>query len=187
MNKPAVQMRAAQNKDANAITELTCICFGDAYTSEDEIRTFIADDRNHLYVACDENGLAAAILFLYESRSALEENLDVTGADYDRIGGGRSVLHYKFSVVREDVRGRGLMTGMLQQLLELLREDERYGALFVQAWIKQGEIPLEGILRRNEFKVYRKQIRPWWKYHDRSCNICGGRCKCDAMVYYRKL
>ena len=37
-------MRKAEAKDAAAITELSNYCFGDAYTSEEEMRGFILDE-----------------------------------------------------------------------------------------------------------------------------------------------
>ena len=178
-------MRMARDEDAKAVTALTCLCFGDAYTTEEEISGFISFDENRLYVQYDEQGLAGAILFLAEDRQTMIDNLSIDPADYDRIRKDLRTLHHKFSVVRGDLRGRGLMTLMLEEALEEIRKEGRYGAIFVQAWIKQDVIPMERIFQRAGYVPYRRQIRPWWKYENRSCNICGGRCKCDAMVYYR--
>ncbi|MCR5356624.1 MAG: hypothetical protein K6E63_04390 [Lachnospiraceae bacterium] len=180
-------MRRAVVEDAAAIEQLTCECFGDAYTSLEEVRGFIEDERNRLYVECDEKGLAGAILFLCESKDDFMENMEVKSEDYDKISGGKGVLHHKFSVIRDDLRGRGLMTKMLDDSLKDLKEEGVYGALFTQGWIKQDTIPMEGIFNRAGYVQYKRQIRPWWKYYDRTCNICGGRCKCDSMVYYREI
>nr|WP_027870905.1 GNAT family N-acetyltransferase [[Eubacterium] cellulosolvens] len=180
-------MRTAKTEDAKAITELTCFCFGDAYTTEDEIQSFILNKENRLFVVCDDKGLAGAVLFLSEGRDSYLQDMEVNPQDFERIREGKAVLHHKFSVVREDRRGTGLMTLMLEEALRMLREEGIVGALFVQAWIKQGQIPMEGILERAGYRRYRRQIRPWWKYKDRTCNICGGRCKCDSMVYYKIL
>lgn len=180
-------MRRAQLEDARAIKDLTCSCFGDAYTTEDEIKSFIADDNNKLYVTFDDMGLAGTVLFLNEKKENLILDLEIEPQDYDRISGGKQVLHHKFSAVREDLRKRGIMTNMLREAVQILEEEGKCGGVFVQAWIKQGTIPLEESLYRAGYERYKRQIRPWWKYKDRTCNICGGRCKCDAMVYYRTI
>lgn len=180
-------MRRARPEDAKDITELTCFCFGDLYTTEEEIGRFIDDDRNRLFVLYDDKGLAGSILFLCESKADFMENMEVEPDDFDKISGGKGVLHHKFSVIRKDLRGRGLMTKMLDDALLMLKDEGIFGALFTQGWIKEGTIPMEGIFERAGYKQYKRQIRPWWKYYDRTCNICGGRCKCDAMVYYRPI
>ncbi len=77
-------MRIAVAGDAKAVAALTCRCFGDAYTTEEEISGFISCDENRLYVQYDEQGLAGAILFLEEDRQKMTENLSIAPADYDR-------------------------------------------------------------------------------------------------------
>ncbi len=180
-------MRPAEQRDAKAVTELANLCFGDAYTSLEEMKGFIEDRENRLFIEEDEKGLAGAVLFLKDDKEGLFEDLDVTGDDFDRLSEGKKVLHHKFSIIREDLRGKGIMTRMLDDAIALVEDSGSYGVIFTQGWIKQGSIPMENIFKRAGYRVYKKQIRPWWKYNDRTCNICGGRCRCDAMVYYRKL
>ena len=180
-------MRKAEAKDAAAITELSNYCFGDAYTSEEEMRGFILDENNRVFLSEDEKGLTGAILFLNESKEELMENLDVAEEDYEGMRDGKKVLHHKFCIVREDQRGKGLMTEMLTEAVDSLKNEDIFGVIFIQTWIKLGEIPLAGVMDRVNYQKYKRQIRPWWRYADRTCNICNGRCKCDAMVYYRKL
>lgn len=180
-------MRRAVTGDAEAIERLTCHCFGDAYTTQEEISGFIEDERNRLYVLYDDKGLAGSILFLCEPKESFMEDMEVEPDDYDRLSGGKPVLHHKFSVIRDDLRGRGLMTRMLDEALKDLEKEGKYGALFTQGWIKQETVPMEGIFDRAGYVKYKRQIRPWWKYKDRTCNICGGRCRCDSMVYYREI
>jgi len=180
-------MRSAIKSDASAITDLANLCFGDAYTSVSEVEGFIEDPENRLYIEEDEKGLAGAVLFLKDNKENLNEDMEVSAADFDRISEGKKVLHHKFSIIREDLRGQGIMTRMLDDAIDHAAKEGVYGAIFTQGWIKQGEIPMENIFYRAGYTVYKRQIKPWWKYADRTCNICGGRCKCDAMVYYRKL
>lgn len=180
-------MRRARIGDTEELVGFTEECFGEAYTFVPEMREFITNENNRLYVEEEDGRIIGAVLFLNDDRDKIMEDMDVRGDDFDRISGGKPILHHKFSIVRDDQRGRGLMTEMLDEAVKELESEGKYGALFTQGWIKQDTIPMENIFKRMGYKVYGRQIRPWWKYADRTCNICGGRCKCDAMVYYRIL
>ncbi len=185
--KNDLNMRRAEVKDTAELVEFAEDCFGEAYTFEPEMRSFIENDNNRLYVVDDEDRIQGAVLFLNDSKETIMEDMEVTSDDFDRISRGKPILHHKFSIIRDDLRGKGMMTDMLSRAISELETEGRYGAIFTQGWIKDGEIPMEGIFRRMGYSEYKRQIRPWWKFSDRTCNICGGRCKCDAMVYYRPL
>ena len=180
-------MRRAEVKDARELVEFCEDCFGEAYTFEPEMRSFIQNDQNRLFVLDDEKRIKGAVLFLNDSKESIMEDMEVSADDFDRISRGKPILHHKFSIIRDDLRGQGLMTEMLSEAISKLESEGRYGAIFTQGWIKQEQIPMEGIFKRMGYSEYKRQIRPWWKYEDRTCNICAGRCKCDAMVYYRPL
>lgn len=180
-------MRRANINDTEEIVRFSEDCFGEAYTFVPEMEGFINDENNRLFVEEENGRIIGAILFLNDDKKTITDEMDVTGDDFDRISQGKPILHHKFSIIRDEYRGRGLMTRMLSEAIGELEREGRYGAIFTQGWIKQDSIPMEGIFERMGYKRYKRQIRPWWKYADRTCNICGGRCKCDAMVYYRML
>ncbi|MCR5397975.1 MAG: hypothetical protein K6E68_00405 [Lachnospiraceae bacterium] len=183
-------MRRAKVEDAAAIDKMTVECFGDSYLSVKEITDYILDDWNRLYVEEDEKGLAGAILFLREDKSLFLEDMEIDSDDYDRLSRGKAVLHHKFSVIRQDLRGSGMMTRMLNDALKEAEDDGKYGVLFTQGWIQpDGTVPMEGIFDRAGYVKYKRQKSPWYKpkFFDKTCVLCGGRCKCDAMVYYREL
>ncbi len=182
-----MKIRKAVSSDTEEIVQFCEDCFGKDYTFIPEMRAFIEDDANRLFVIEEDGRIIAAVLYLKDDKQTVMEDMEVEEEDFDRISKGRPVLHHKFCIVREDCRGRGLMTKLMEDAVAELKREGIYGAVFGQAWIKQGEMPMENICARTGYQQYKRQIRPWWKYADRTCNICGGRCKCDAMVYYREL
>ena len=170
-------MRRATKQDAVKIVKMTCDIFGDAYMSVREVEDIIADPLDRLYIEDDEKGIAGAILFIREDKDSFMEDMEVDSDDYDRISRGRNVVHHKFSVIREDLRGRGLMTKMLLDAISELEKDDDYGALFTQGWIQPGDIiPMQGIFERAGYIKYKRQISPWYKYYDKASVLCGGRC-----------
>ncbi|MBQ6319346.1 MAG: GNAT family N-acetyltransferase [Lachnospiraceae bacterium] len=180
-------MRRATRADIPAIVSLTCECFGENYTFDEEMQGFIDDERNRVYVEYDDKGLCGAFMMLAEDKDSISESMEVTSDDYDRLSRGKPCLHHKFCVVREDRRKDGLMTAMLQEAIPDLENEGIYGAIFAQTWILNNEIPMARVCDRIGYKQYKRQFRPWYGITDRYCNICKGRCKCDAMVYYRQL
>ncbi|MCR4655389.1 MAG: GNAT family N-acetyltransferase [Lachnospiraceae bacterium] len=182
-----MNMRRAVSSDTEEIVQFCEDCFGENYTFVPEMRGFIEDEENRLFVMEDDGRIIAAVLYLKDDKRSVMEDMEVEEADFDRISGGKPVLHHKFCIVRNDYRGRGLMTELMEKALAELERENVYGAVFGQAWIRQEEMPMENICARTGYHPYKRQISPWWKYADRTCNICKGRCKCDAMVYYRKL
>ncbi|MBR4719182.1 MAG: GNAT family N-acetyltransferase [Lachnospiraceae bacterium] len=179
-------MRRAVIEDTEELVKFGEDCFGKPYIFEDEMRGFISDDNNRLFVEEDEGRIIGATLFLNDDKETIMEDMEVTGEDFDRLTAGRPVLHHKFCIVRDDCRGKGVMTKMLEESFSQLEKEGIYGAVFAQAWIKKGDIPIEGILKNMGYTTYKRQISPWYKFSDRVCSVCGGRCKCDAMVYYRE-
>ena len=153
----------------------------------DEMEAVILNDDNRLYVEEEGSRIIGAILFICEDKETIIKDMEVSEEDYDRISKGLPTLHHKFSIVREDSRGKGLMTRMLADAIDSLEQEKRYGAIFTQGWIRNEQVPMENIFVQNGYVCYKRQIRPWWKYSDRTCSICNGRCRCDAMVYYRSL
>lgn len=180
-------MRRATRSDIPAIVSLTCDCFGENYTFDEEMQRFIDDERNRVYVEYDDKGLSGAFMLLAEDEDMISKSMEVKSDDYDRISQGKPCLHHKFSAVRTDRRQDGLMTAMIQEAIADLENEGKYGAIFGQAWIRNGEIPMAVVCDRAGYVQYKRQIRPWYGITDRYCNICKGRCKCDAMVYYRQL
>jgi GNAT superfamily N-acetyltransferase len=181
-------MRRAIKEDASALTKMTCDTFGDSYMSFKEMEDIITDPLSRSYVEEDEGGIAGVVLFIRESKADFMENMEVDGDDYDRISSGKYVLHLKTCMIRENLRGRGLMTSMFHEAIDMVRKDGIYGAIFTQGWIRPDEtVPMHGIFEGEGYIKYKRQHQPWYKYADRSCVLCGGRCKCDAMVYYLPL
>lgn len=180
-------MRRATRADIPAIVSLTCECFGRGYTSNEQMREFIDDERNRVYVEYDDKGLCGASMMLIEDKDKISEDMEVTSEDYDRLSRGKPCLHHKFCVVRNDRRKDGLMTAVLQEALAELENEGIYGAIFAQTWIVNDEIPMARVCDRIGYKQYKRQYRPWYKITDGYCIVCKGRCKCDAMVYYRQL
>ena len=180
-------MRRAELSDTDELIEFADDCFGKPYIFREEMVSFIQNDLNRLFVTKENGRIIGAILFLNDSKETIMEDMEVTEEDYERISGGKPILHHKFSIIRDEYRGQGLMTEMLSEAIKELEKEGIFGAIVTQGWIKQDEIPMEGIFKRMGYIQYKRQIRPWWKFSNRTCNICGGRCKCDAMVYYRPL
>lgn len=112
--------------------------------------------------------------------------LDADPADVERIAGDWPILYYNTTMVTKQFDGRGYSQAMIKSALRIARE-EGYGSIFGSAWIYDGGIPIARTVSRMGFQpLYRRKML--W-YHDKNytCVICKGPCKCDALIYYKKL
>lgn len=180
-------MRRAVENDTDELVRFGEDCFGKPYIFESEMREFINNEANRLFVVEEDGRITGATLFIKDTKESVMEDMEVTEEDFDRLCDGKPVLHHKFCMVRDDCRGKGIMTGLLSEAFKALEREGIYGAVFGQAWVKNGDVPMEGICANMGYTLYKHQKSPWFKFSDRVCSVCGGRCKCDAMVYYRKL
>lgn len=112
--------------------------------------------------------------------------LAVVPADVARIAGGRPILYYNTTVVRQEYDGRGYSQAMIRSAVQIAR-DQGFGSIFGSAWIYDNATPIARTVKRMGFQpLYRRKML-WYDDKNYTCIICKGPCRCDAEIYYKKL
>lgn len=128
-------------------------------------------------------GFAVMVPASYEE---ISKKMGMPQEDVERIAAGRPGLIYKSAAVPLKFERRGIMHAMAQAGLKTA-EEEGYGSLFGSAWICNGKIPISGTFKVFQFQpLYRRKML-WYDDPEYHCVVCKGRCKCDAMIYYKTL
>lgn len=86
----------------------------------------------------------------------------------------------------EEYRKRGLAARMIRFALECLRKRSIEMA-YIICWKIDGVVSLASALRECGFSHLAEAKRVWYDMMDLVCPVCGGRCECDAEVYYKRL
>ena len=181
-------MRRAALADAEAVKALADKTFGDPYIFLPEVQEYLSDPDNLCYLEEENGQLLAAILYHKESPGDIMENMGISAKDYKRIAGKRPCLHYRFIAVDTAAQHRGIAENLMRETLEVIDREQKFGTIFTMFWVKEGsEMPMKDLADRFGYKPLHYLKSPWWKYADRACHLCGGRCKCDAFIYYREV
>ena len=173
-------MRRATPADAEKVKALADKAFGDPYIFLPEVTAYLEDPDNLCYLEEEEGRLLAAILYHRESPGDIMENMGISKETYERIAGGKPCLHYRFIVVEEEAQHRGLAEKLMSTTLRILDREQKFGAVFTMFWIKDGtEMPMKSLAEQFSYRPLHYLKQPWYKYKDRNCHLCGGRCRCD--------
>lgn len=137
-------------------------------------------------VALIEGEFAGFSVFVPASIQELMAHMDMPREDVERIAGDRPALIYKSAAVPVRFGKRGVMRLLLGRALE---DAARlgYGSVFGSAWVYGGKIPMSHLFDHFGFRQLYGRKMLWYHEENYRCVVCGGRCRCDAMIYYKQL
>lgn len=137
-------------------------------------------------VALIEGEFAGFSVFVPAAVEELMSHMDMPREDVVRIAGDRPALIYKSAAVPFQFEKRGIMQQLLGNALEDLPK-LGYGSIFGSAWVHGGRIPMARLFDLFGFSQLYERKMLWYQDKNYRCVVCGGRCKCDAMIYYKQL
>ena len=84
-------------------------------------------------------------------------------------------------------RGRSLSTSFVAWALDFVREHTRADVAAAVCWKPNGVIQVKNIMQQLHFRYFADLPRFWYHVEDLHCPVCKGRCRCDAVFYYKAL
>lgn len=137
-------------------------------------------------IALIDGEFAGFSVFVPATVEELMTHMDMPREDVVRIAGDRPALIYKSAAVPFRFEKRGIMQLLLGSALEEL-PGLGYGSIFGSAWVYDGRTPMGRLFDHFGFRQLYGRKMLW--YHDKNyrCVVCGGQCKCDAMIYCKQL
>lgn len=136
-------------------------------------------------VALIDGEFAGFSVFIPASTEELMSHMGMPREDVERIAGDRPALIYKSAAVPFRFEKRGVMQQLLGNAMEELPA-LGYGSAFGSAWMYDGRIPMSRLFDLFGFHQLYTRKMLWYHDEDYRCVVCGGRCRCDAMIYYKR-
>lgn len=182
---PPPQVVKGSLKYYDMIQELCDLRYGTGYIDRPTYEKWMKHPEL-MNVALIEGEFAGFSVFVPATTEELMSHMGMPREDVARIAGDKPALIYKSAAVPFQFEKRGIMQLLLGDALEELPK-LGYGSVFGSAWVYDGKIPMSRLFDYFGFsRLYGRKML--WYYDEKyCCVVCGGRCKCDAMIYYRQL
>lgn len=180
-----IRIRDGQEQDFLQMLPLCNERFGPGYLTKDVFHRWM-EHKSLLKVAEIGEEFAGFAVMVPATVGEVMEKMAMPREDVEAIAGGRPALIYKSAAVPRRHEHKGVMHALAAAGLETARQ-EGYGSIFASAWVYQGKSPIAGTFRVFGFKPLYKREKLWYNDPDYTCVVCGGRCTCDAMIYYKTL
>ena len=160
--------------------------FGENYLTVERI-SFLAARKGSFFVLQQGEKITGYCVFVYEAMQDTIKHIaglqDLLPGDYrpDKL-----VCYMKSMAIAKDVKGTGAARALFGTALAKSVADGVPMA-WGSAW-KIGEtVPMHKIFDGFGFGVAGEVPMAWYNDENYSCVYCGGRCRCDAVIYYRDL
>jgi len=167
------------------IKELYELRFGEGYVDEEEFARWM-EHPEFIQIILAEGEFAGAAVLLPASTAEIAVKMGMTEQEVLDITGGRPAIIYKCTALWPRFEKRGINHVVAADGLRRA-EAGGYCAIFSTAWVYHNSVPARHVFEHLGYtKLYRRKML-WYNNENYKCVICGGRCVCDAEVYYKKL
>lgn len=180
-----IQIRDGQEQDFLQMLPLCDERYGPGYLSKSIFGHWM-EHKSLLKAAEIEGEFAGFAVMVPATVQEVMEKMAMPREDVEAIAGGRPALIYKSAAVLQQHEHKGVMHALAAAGLETARR-EGYRSIFASAWVYHGKSPIAGTFRVFGFKPLYKREKLWYNDPGYTCVVCGGRCTCDAMIYYKTL
>lgn len=142
-------------------------CFYILYTSGGEPAAYI------YFSLTDLESLSTACKMPVEKLSAMSEKEAPLVGQIQSIG------------VLPEYRQYNLGDRLMAFALDYMEKNTEADLVSGIAWKPEGRIPMKNLLDKYDCKYLGDSKNVWYDCEGLVCPVCGGRCSCDAAVYYK--
>lgn len=181
LNLAEVNIRPAEEKDYEAITALCDLRFGEGYIDHEEFSHW--REYPELFLALDYKGeFVGYVCILPSTPEIVCKNMQLPLDEIKRECEGKKVIRCRSAVLREEFEHMGFMRMLWERVFENAAK-LGYGIAYCPAWKYNGFVPMDHLLTQLGFVAIAQREMLWYNEEKYTCVICGGRCKCPAVVY----
>jgi len=178
------RIQAFTDGQAAGVSALANSAFGEGYLTEARCLEMARADGDFLVAAGEGGEVAGFICFLYRSAREVEEAMRLEPGAIAM--NGEPVCHAKTMAVSPELKRTGLADALFAQCLELSIQAGMRSA-WGAAWNAGGRVPMRRIFEKHGFSVYGEREMLWYEDNGYRCVVCGGPCRCPAVIYYKIL
>ncbi len=178
-------IRNAIIDDDYKIIDLCNRRYGKGYMTN-EIFNKLLENPDFFKVATINNEFAGFASFLPENIEKIAKAMGQSMFDIINISGDKPSVIYKSAALEPNFEHGGIMQNLLAKLIEQAT-NKGYSTVFASAWMIGDTVPIEKTLKKFDFIYVGNCSMLWYGDKEYNCIICGGRCQCNAAIYYKKL
>lgn len=135
-----------------------------------------------LNLVAEEGGLPVALISMTpEDPESLAKAVQMDLKELLKDACGRPVIHFRTALCDAAHDGQGISGILLERVIDNARE-MGYGVIISPTWKYNGKAPAEKLQTNLGFKRIGEKHMLWYDQKGYSCIICGGRCRCDAIL-----
>ncbi len=164
-------------------------CVGkNLYTREQLLAAAEQETQQFLLLLNEKNEAIAYVYFRLIALSEAERMAKKPLPALRKIAGKEAPLLSNLQSVGVLPRYRhcGLSVSLVAHYLRRTEEEDKADLAFSLLWELNGKAPMAKILEGFGFSYLTDAKRVWYDRENLICPICGGRCSCNAAVYYKK-
>ncbi len=180
-------LREAKIGDIGEIRKICDDCVGEGLYTEEELGSAVKSENRFLYVLEGGGKIRGYIYFMLTSPAEILSYTKIDEHLLEKIVDMRRTVGKIQSVaVTEDCRRRGFSVDMINFALSVLKENG-IGTVFIACWKKGNYLPLGRAVAKCGFSELSETGEIWYDNERLKCPYCGGRCRCHAELYYKKI
>ncbi len=180
-----ITIRALKSSDYDVIFELCEERFGKGYLEKSEFEKWL-NFPSYALAAEYDGRFAGFLCYMPSTVNDIADYMHITPEYVNSVSGGKGVVHFKTAILLPEFEGKGIIHAMASRVQERLKKDG-YGVIFGPAWKYNGFIPMKKSLLRLGFTELCERENIWYDMKNYICVACGGRCRCNAVIFQKIL
>ncbi len=180
-----ITIRSVQESDYKTIFELCEKRFGKGYLTHSEFEQWLKSPT--LCLAAEYEGdFAGFVCYTPQSPEDLAKYMQLDACYISSVSDNKAVVHGKSAVLLEEYEHLGIMQALVTAANNNAKE-LGFGAVFVPAWEYDGFVPVEKMVNKLGFQEIARRKNIWYDMENYTCVVCKGRCKCNAVIFEKRL
>lgn len=177
--------RNADKSDYDNIKSLCDRRYGTGYLTEALFDSYLECEK--LFITALKDGeFAGFAVMTHANEEHIAENMKMPIDEVRLLSHGMPPLIFRSHAILEKFEKMGLPVNMTAALM---REGKKQGCgtVFASAWMYDGKIPMGKTFDRLGYQQLYIRENLWYDNEDYCCVVCGGRCRCKAMIYVKNI
>lgn len=176
-----IAIRPASEKDYDAILKLCDLRFGTGYIDHDEFERWLKYPE--LFLALDyQKQFVGYVCILPSTPEAVSADMQLPLDEIRAECVGKKIVRCRSAVLRSEFENMGFMRLLWEKVFANAKE-MGFHISYCPAWKYNGFVPMDHLLTKLGFFAIAEKEMLWYNEENYTCVICGGRCKCPAVVY----
>lgn len=176
-----VVIRSATENDYNAIIKLCDERFGTGYIDRNEYNRWLKYPE--LFLALDyDNDFVGYVCILPSTPESVSADMQLPLDEIKAECAGKKIVRCRSAVLRTEYENMGFMRMLWQKVFDNAKK-LGYNISYCPAWKYNGFVPMDHLLTKLGFEAIAEKQMLWYNEENYKCVICGGKCKCPAIIY----